>query len=52
MTQTHKSAVHAMVNASFIEVLGGAGDPRAGASVLVILEEVIEGELGCPGPHH
>ncbi len=49
MTQTHKSAVHAMVNASFIEVLGGAGDPRAGASVLVILEEVIEGNWGAQG---
>ena len=49
MSQAHKSAVHAMVNASFIEVLGGAGDPRAGSSVLVILEEVIEGNWGAQG---
>ena len=49
MSQTHKSAVHAMVNASFIEAPGGASDPRAGASVLVILEEMIEGNWGVRG---
>jgi len=49
MSQTHKSAVHAMVNASFIEAPGGASDPRASASVLVIIEEVIEGNWGAQG---
>ena len=49
MSQGHKSEVHAMVNAAFIDVLGDASDPRQGASVLVIIEEIIEGNWGARG---
>lgn len=49
MNQAHKSEVHAMVNASFMAVLGGASEPRAGANILVILEEVLEGNWGAQG---
>jgi phenylpyruvate tautomerase PptA (4-oxalocrotonate tautomerase family) len=50
MSQTHKSEVHAMVNAAFLRVLGeDAGDSRQGSSVLVIIEEVTEGNWGSGG---
>jgi phenylpyruvate tautomerase PptA (4-oxalocrotonate tautomerase family) len=49
MSQTHKSEVHAMVNAAFIAVLGDPGDARQGTSILVTIEEVTEGNWGCSG---
>ncbi|HWZ64860.1 MAG TPA: hypothetical protein VNX02_17715 [Steroidobacteraceae bacterium] len=49
MSQTHKSEVHAMVNAAFMSVLGNAGDARQGTSILVTIEEVTEGNWGCGG---
>ncbi|MGO9935341.1 MAG: tautomerase family protein [Steroidobacteraceae bacterium] len=49
MSQVHKSEVHAMVNAAFVGALGDARDPRQGANVLVIIEEVIEGNWGARG---
>jgi len=51
MSQTHKSEVHATVNAAFLRVLGeaDAGDTRQGSSILVTIEEVTEGNWGCGG---
>jgi phenylpyruvate tautomerase PptA (4-oxalocrotonate tautomerase family) len=49
MSQAHKSEVHAMVNASFLDVLGGRDSGSGGASILVIIEEVTEGDWGCAG---
>jgi phenylpyruvate tautomerase PptA (4-oxalocrotonate tautomerase family) len=55
MGQTHKSEVHAMVNAAFLRVLGegegegDADDSRQGSSILVTIEEVTEGNWGCGG---
>jgi phenylpyruvate tautomerase PptA (4-oxalocrotonate tautomerase family) len=51
MSQTHKSEVHAMVNAAFLRVLSepDAGDTRQGSSILVTIEEVTEGNWGCGG---
>jgi phenylpyruvate tautomerase PptA (4-oxalocrotonate tautomerase family) len=49
MSQTHKSEVHAMVNAAFMSVLGNSGDARQGSSILVTIEEVTEGNWGCAG---
>jgi phenylpyruvate tautomerase PptA (4-oxalocrotonate tautomerase family) len=51
MGQTHKSEVHARVNAAFLRVLGegDADDSRQGSSVLVTIEEVTEGNWGCGG---
>ncbi|HTX23797.1 MAG TPA: hypothetical protein VMD03_04005 [Steroidobacteraceae bacterium] len=49
MGQTHKSQVHAMINAAFVGVLGDANDPQQGGSILVTIEEVTEGNWGCRG---
>jgi phenylpyruvate tautomerase PptA (4-oxalocrotonate tautomerase family) len=51
LSQTHKSEVHAMVNAAFLRVLGegDADDTRQGSSVLVIIDEVTEGNWGSGG---
>ncbi len=51
MSQTHKSEVHAMVNTAFLRALADADatDTRQGSSILVIIEEVTEGNWGCAG---
>lgn len=49
MSQAHKSEVHAMVNAAFVGTLGDPGNPEHGASILVTIEEVTEGNWGCKG---
>ena len=49
MNQTHKSEVHASVNAALLEVFGVAPSPTAGANVLVTIEEVTEGNWGSRG---
>jgi phenylpyruvate tautomerase PptA (4-oxalocrotonate tautomerase family) len=49
MSATHKSEVHAAVNAAILEVTGGAADGERGASVLVVIDEVTEGNWGDGG---
>lgn len=49
MSQQHKSEVHALVNDAMLAVLGGASAPHSGSSILVIIEEVGEGNWGCAG---
>jgi phenylpyruvate tautomerase PptA (4-oxalocrotonate tautomerase family) len=49
MNAQHKSEVHTWVNATITTVLGGAEEPNAGASVLVIIDEVAEGNWGAAG---
>jgi phenylpyruvate tautomerase PptA (4-oxalocrotonate tautomerase family) len=47
MSAVHKTEVHAAVNAAIIEVVGTNGD--RGASALVIIDEVTEGNWGAAG---
>ena len=49
MDATRKSEVHEAANAAIIEVMGGPDTPRIGASVLVVIDEVIEGDWGAAG---
>jgi phenylpyruvate tautomerase PptA (4-oxalocrotonate tautomerase family) len=49
MSQRHKTAVHSMVNQAFLTVLGDPHDPTQGASILVTIEEVQEGNCGSRG---
>ena len=49
MSQVHKTEVHAKVNQAFLDTLGGRDSPAAGGSILVIIEEVTEGDWGCAG---
>ncbi len=49
MTAAHKSEVHAWVNAAIVDVAGPNEDPRSGASVLVVIDEVTEGNWGAAG---
>ncbi|HUA90690.1 MAG TPA: hypothetical protein VL994_14720 [Steroidobacteraceae bacterium] len=49
MSQVHKTEVHAQVNDAFLDTLGGRGSAGAGGSILVIVEEVTEGDWGCAG---
>jgi phenylpyruvate tautomerase PptA (4-oxalocrotonate tautomerase family) len=49
MNVTHKSEVHAAVNAAIIDVTGCGKSPNAGASVLVVIDEVTEGNWGAAG---
>ncbi len=49
MNQTHKTEVHVAVNAAILDVLGTPGDPHQGASVLVIIDEIPEGNWGARG---
>jgi phenylpyruvate tautomerase PptA (4-oxalocrotonate tautomerase family) len=49
MNAAHKSEVHAAVNAAIVDVLGHSSDPNAGASVLVVIDEVTEGNWGAGG---
>jgi phenylpyruvate tautomerase PptA (4-oxalocrotonate tautomerase family) len=49
MNQAHKSEVHALVNAAFLEAFEIAPSPTAGANVLVTIEEVTEGNWGSRG---
>jgi phenylpyruvate tautomerase PptA (4-oxalocrotonate tautomerase family) len=47
MSAVHKSEVHAAVNAAIVAVVGAKGD--SGASALVIVDEVTEGNWGAAG---
>jgi phenylpyruvate tautomerase PptA (4-oxalocrotonate tautomerase family) len=49
MNKTHKTEVHAAVNSAILEVMGGVPDPNQGASALVIIDEVPEGNWGAKG---
>lgn len=49
MNAAHKSEVHARVNAAIIAAMGCADDPDAGKSVLVVIDEVTEGNWGAAG---
>lgn len=49
MNATHKSEVHASVTSAITEVMSGPSQPDAGASVLVVIDEVPEGNWGAAG---
>jgi len=49
MNQQHKSEVHAAVTAAILDCVGGAPDPKRGASVQIVLEEITEGNWGAGG---
>ncbi|WP_158787498.1 tautomerase family protein [Granulicella sp. L46] len=49
MNAAHKTEVHAWVNSAILEVTGYASEPDAGASVLVVINEVPEGNWGASG---
>jgi phenylpyruvate tautomerase PptA (4-oxalocrotonate tautomerase family) len=49
MNQLHKSEVHRMVTEAIVQTLGGPQVAHQGASILVIIEEVAEGNWGAAG---
>ncbi len=49
MNAVHKSEVHAAVNAAIVDVVGRSDDPGPGASILVVIDEVTEGNWGAAG---
>jgi phenylpyruvate tautomerase PptA (4-oxalocrotonate tautomerase family) len=49
MNQAHKTEVHVAVHAAVVAVTGDTGNPKQGASVQVIIEEVTEGNWGAGG---
>jgi phenylpyruvate tautomerase PptA (4-oxalocrotonate tautomerase family) len=49
MNKTHKTEVHVAVNAAIIDIVGSPGDPHQGANVLVIIDEIPEGNWGAGG---
>lgn len=49
MSQVHKTEVHRMVNDAIVAVVGDSSPASAGRSILVIIEEVTEGNWGCGG---
>jgi phenylpyruvate tautomerase PptA (4-oxalocrotonate tautomerase family) len=49
MNAVHKSEVHAAVNAAIVGVTGRSDAPNLGASILVIIDEVPEGNWGARG---
>jgi phenylpyruvate tautomerase PptA (4-oxalocrotonate tautomerase family) len=49
MNAAHKTEVHVAVNAAILEVSGYPADPTAGANILVVINEVPEGNWGAGG---
>jgi phenylpyruvate tautomerase PptA (4-oxalocrotonate tautomerase family) len=49
MNAAHKTEVHSAVNAAILEVTGHQADPSAGANILVVINEVPEGNWGANG---
>lgn len=49
MNQAHKSEVHRDVNDAIVQAMGEPQSARQGASILVIIEEVTEGNWGARG---
>jgi phenylpyruvate tautomerase PptA (4-oxalocrotonate tautomerase family) len=47
LNQAHKSEVHRLVNDAVVSTVGSEND--SGQSILVIIEEVAEGDWGCGG---
>jgi phenylpyruvate tautomerase PptA (4-oxalocrotonate tautomerase family) len=49
MSAAHKSEVHAGVNEAILDVMGGTAAGNPGASALVVIDEVTEGNWGAGG---
>jgi phenylpyruvate tautomerase PptA (4-oxalocrotonate tautomerase family) len=49
MSQAHKSEVHRLVNDAIVSTVGDSSNDESGQSILVIIEEVAEGDWGCAG---
>jgi phenylpyruvate tautomerase PptA (4-oxalocrotonate tautomerase family) len=49
MNAAHKSEVHSSVNAAILEATGHQAEPGAGANILVVINEVPEGNWGAGG---
>jgi phenylpyruvate tautomerase PptA (4-oxalocrotonate tautomerase family) len=49
MNAAQKSEVHAQVNAAIVEVMGAESVGHPGASILVVIDEVTEGNWGAAG---
>ena len=49
MNADHKREVHAWVNEAILDATGAAGKAGTGGSVLVVIDEVPEGNWGCAG---
>lgn len=49
MNAQHKSEVHASVNAAVMAAMGRQDEPDAGRSILVVIDEVTEGNWGAAG---
>jgi phenylpyruvate tautomerase PptA (4-oxalocrotonate tautomerase family) len=49
MNAQHKSEVHASINAAIVAATGCDGESSAGASALVVIDEVTEGNWGAAG---
>jgi phenylpyruvate tautomerase PptA (4-oxalocrotonate tautomerase family) len=49
MSALHKSEVHRMVNDAIVRVVGDSSQPNSGQSILVVIEEITEGNWGCGG---
>jgi phenylpyruvate tautomerase PptA (4-oxalocrotonate tautomerase family) len=49
MNARHKTEVHVAVNEAILAVTGRGDTPNAGGSVLVVIDEVPEGNWGCAG---
>jgi len=49
MNGAHKSEVHRWINDAILAATGATGPDATGASVLVVIDEVPEGNWGCAG---
>jgi phenylpyruvate tautomerase PptA (4-oxalocrotonate tautomerase family) len=49
MNQGHKSEVHGWVSEAILTATGTTGEIGAGGSILVVIDEVPEGNWGCAG---
>jgi phenylpyruvate tautomerase PptA (4-oxalocrotonate tautomerase family) len=49
MNKVQKSEVHAQVNDAILAVVGGDATSESGASILVVIDEVTEGNWGAAG---
>ena len=49
MNAVHKAEVHAAVNGAIVGILGGQDHADAGASILIVIDEVTEGNWGARG---
>jgi len=49
MNAAHKTEVHVAVNAAIVDIAGRTDAPNLGASVLVVIDEVLEGNWGARG---